>query len=341
MKVAIIGGTFDPIHQGHVAMARHVLKQKLADCVWFMVASDTPLKQHSISSFETRANMVALAIQPYAHMKVCTMEHERDGQSYTIDTVRVLKQRYPMHEFVWLIGNDQAMQLSAWKDIDELIKEITFYVFPRQHETIICAYPYVAMNTPLMDVSSSEIRIGKKRRCLAKAVRYYINEQGLYLREFAKHELSERRFLHSERVAEVCVSLAKCHGVDVQKAYAAGMLHDVCKEWDKTRLTVWMKQMEAQHMEEAIAIWHGYLGKHALSHQLYYVDKEVCDAIYHHVLGDGKSKLSMILYLSDKIEPGRGYDTSAQLALAKQDLKAAVELILSQQKAYLTKEKTQ
>lgn len=340
MEIAIIGGSFDPIHKGHLAMAKHVLKHHLVDEVWFMVAKDTPLKDRKLTGYEERCRLCHLAIQPYKRMRICTLEQELEGVSYTIYTVKELQKRYPKDHFVWLIGGDQAAQLQRWKDIEELVERIDFYVFPRNQQMIHCTYPYTEMKMELIEVSSSEIRRGRKRYMLPASVRRYMDEQGFYIEEQVRSCMSEKRFLHSQSVAKVCVEIAKAHHMDTHRAYLAGMLHDVCKEWSLPQLHAYMKQLDAAHLDEAKAIWHGYVAAHYIKRAFGIYDKGIAHAIYHHVKGESTEPLAMLLYISDKVEPTRGYDSDKEIALCKRDLKKGFLLVHEQQKAYLKKEKT-
>ena len=88
MRIAVLGGSFDPIHKGHIQIAKMALKKMRIDQVWFMPAKDAPLKDHQSVSFYDRCQMVRCAIRPYRHMKLCTLEGERREKSYTIDTVK-------------------------------------------------------------------------------------------------------------------------------------------------------------------------------------------------------------------------------------------------------------
>lgn len=338
MKIAIIGGSFDPIHNGHLAMARYVLHHHLADQVWFMVSAQTPLKARRLSPFAIRAAMVKQALAYDFDMKVCTLEQEREGLSYSVDTVRECQKRWPMHSFVWLIGNDQAAQLEAWKDIDALSEMIEFYVFPRNGEAINCAYAHREMKMALMDISSSEIRNGQKLWQLPKTTARYIADHGLYIESMAKARLSERRFAHSQSVARLCVTLAKCHGVNLDQAYAAGILHDICKEWDQQRLACWLRALDQKKLDEAAPIWHGYVGAYYISKGLGIHDKAIRNAIYHHVLGSSRNQLAMILYISDKLDPSRGYECDATLALCRSNLRQGFEQVKKEQREYLKKE---
>lgn len=339
MKIAIIGGSFDPIHLGHTAMARYVLKHHLAQEVWFMVTAKTPLKDRSLSDNELRNEMVRAAIAYDKRFRICLLEQQREGYSYTVDTVKELIKRYPMHSFVWLIGNDQAKQLSRWKGIEALAKMIEFYVFPRHEESIDCAYPHRKMQMKLIDVSSSEIRGGHCLWLVSKAVKTIMTNHCLYIDSFAKARMSDKRFMHSQSVARLCVEIAGCHGVNTSDAYCAGMLHDVCKEWDKQRLSIYLRHLDPDKLKESPAIWHGYAAAYYVSKCFGIHNHEVCRAIYHHVKGNDASRLCMIVYVSDKLDPSRGYDSSDTIALCKKDLTAGYQLVLKQQAEYLKKEK--
>ena len=173
MRIAILGGAFDPIHKGHLQIAKQALKKLAVDEVWFMPTASAPLKDSQCVSFADRAHMVHLAIQPYRHMRLCTLEKDLGKVSYTIDTVKALQKRYPMHSFCWLIGDDQALQFDLWKCSKEVKRLLPFYVFSRQSDVTL-PEGLRRVEMPLIAVSSSEIRQGKKLYQLPKAVHRYI-----------------------------------------------------------------------------------------------------------------------------------------------------------------------
>ena len=107
MKIGIFGGSFDPIHSGHIEVARQAYALLNLDEVWFLPSSKTPLKDRNLTDNEDRKHMIALSIQNIPYFSLCTIEMEREGISYTIDTVLELKRLYPDYDFYWIIGNDQ------------------------------------------------------------------------------------------------------------------------------------------------------------------------------------------------------------------------------------------
>ena len=324
MRVAVLGGSFDPIHQGHLMMAKTVLKKKLADEVWFMPAAKNPLKERSVSDFDVRAEMIKAATAPYRKMKLCTLENELPYPSYTINTVKALIKLYPGFEFSWIIGEDQAEQLHKWKDIDELKSLIHFLVFERNGSADkkddliwIKGFEHPA--------SSTLVRQGHFEY-LPKSVVRVILEKGLYFDQICAHHVSQYRYEHSLAVAETAVELAKYHHVDPTKAYVAAMMHDVCKEMDKAKMKRCMEICFPALMSYAEPVWHGWLGFRKLKEMGIY-DDEILSAVYHHVLGDGRKVLDKIIYIADKSNPKRHHDITEEIELAKVDLDASMILI--------------
>lgn len=337
-KIAVLGGSFDPIHKGHLQIAKQAVAMGM-DEVWFMPTYDTPLKDRNLTHSTHRLEMIKRAIAPYRRFHCCCIEIEREGKSYTIDTVRTLKREYPDADFYWLIGSDQANQIDAWKEPKELTSLVQFIVFSRRGAQQESPYPLLYQPMELVDVSSSEIRAGKKWNYLVPGVRRYIAEHSLYLESFVEGHLSKKRYEHCVRVAQLAQELAAAHHYDERIAWQIGMLHDLCKEMKKEDLYVWMKLYFHHLCEEAPAVWHGYVGS-ILVKRLYGIrDSRVLNAIYHHVKGESSNPYAMIIFCADKLERGRNYDTSEQIALCKESLKAGFERVHREQSAYLKKEK--
>ena len=337
MRIAVLGGSFDPIHQGHLQIAKTALKKLSIDEVWFMPTKDAPLKHRQSASFEDRCHMIALAIAPFRHMKLCTLEGERATVSYTIDTVRELKKRYPRDTFCWLIGDDQAKQFSQWKEHERLKKEVRFYVFSRM-EDIILDTDFQRVEMPFIQVSSSQIRQGKQLYQLPQTVRIYMGAHGLYFEEIVASQMSEKRYQHSLSVAKLCEELARAHGLNEKKAYTAGLVHDVCKQMPIEKQRIWMKHHLPAFLKEAAPIWHGYLGAYYAKHTLYIKDQDILNSIYHHVKGRNQNDYERILFIADKLDPSRGYDSSKEILLSKQNLIKGYEVVKQQQMEYLKEE---
>ena len=132
MKVAILGGSFNPPHICHVFVTHYILATSDVDQLWFL-----PCYKHAfgkiLAPFHHRLAMCSLAIESFQAnlVEVLPLEQKRQGTSWTIDTVRYLKQNYPNIDFTWIIGSDVLDELDKWKDFDQLQHLISFLVVPR------------------------------------------------------------------------------------------------------------------------------------------------------------------------------------------------------------------
>lgn len=337
MRIALLGGSFDPIHEGHLKIAKTALKKLNIDEVWFVVAKDSPLKEGQNVSFQHRYQMVLNALKPYRHFKACDIENQREGKSYTIDTIVTLKKQYPMHTFSFLIGDDQAIHFHLWKDSERLLQECQFYVVSRMKDCIL-PEGMKRLTMELIDVSSTDIRNGKKMYYVCKKNQRYIAKHGLYLQSRIKAVMKLKRYEHSLRVAQVCVELAKAHHLDEAKAYRMGIMHDVTKHMPLSFHQTIFRNCMPQHLNVSEGIMHGYSGAWYARKVLKEEDSQVMQAIYHHVLGDGRSIYDKILFIADKIEPGRKYDTSIPMALSLKSIDLGFQKVKEDNQKYLKKE---
>lgn len=322
-RVILFGGSFDPIHNGHLEVAKNALKDLKADSLWFILAKNSPFK-FGHSNYQHRLKMVKKMIGPYNKMKVNTLEETMPEPSYTIDTVNVLVKKYPNTKFYWLIGSDQIEDLNKWKDFDILDGLVEFVVYKRPGFDYASKYQEI-QGSPI-DVSSTDIRDGHSTNTHPKVLSYMMYE-GLYLDSITKTMMSTRRYEHTVRVAKLAVDLAKSHNVDVNLAYLVAMSHDWCKEWDAMSLAI---IMENYSVDVHPALYHGFAASDVLSKRYYVRNKSVLGAIRGHVSGASSSKLGMILYIADKCEPGREGDFSALLDLAHKDLRKGYQAIKRQ-----------
>ncbi|WP_027963500.1 nicotinate-nucleotide adenylyltransferase [Halalkalibacillus halophilus] len=182
-KIALFGGTFDPPHIGHLAICNAVWKQTNVDEIWFIPTYTPPHKEPANVSFDHRLNMLKLLMQKFDSVKVLSIEKEREGKSYTIDTVFQIKQRFPDYEFKFIIGGDMVEYLPNWHRIDDLKKLLTFIGISRVGYTFSDADIEKIEMDPV-NVSSSTIRSNIKSRGvydgLTASVAEYIKEHRLY-----------------------------------------------------------------------------------------------------------------------------------------------------------------
>lgn len=137
MRVGILGGTFDPIHAGHLLIAEQAKKQVRLDEVWFVPAKAPPHKMgQNITSIHHRVKMVQLAILDQPYFRLSEIELTRPGPSYTVDTVNQLVQSYPNIEFYLIVGADTVKDLPNWHKIKEIIKQVKIIGVHRPRVTV-------------------------------------------------------------------------------------------------------------------------------------------------------------------------------------------------------------
>ena len=129
MKIGILGGTFNPIHLGHLHLALEVRSKMGLDEILFIPAGIPPHKiDEDLASPADRFKMVEMAISDYPFFKISDFEIKRAEKSYSIDTVRALKKNHPSNEFFFIIGLDAFMEIESWKDSTFLLQTVHFIV---------------------------------------------------------------------------------------------------------------------------------------------------------------------------------------------------------------------
>lgn len=162
LRTALFGGSFNPIHEGHLALADHVLQQDLADEVWFVVSPLNPLKPtvDPADAFE-RLEGVREALKNHPGCYASNIEFDLPLPSYTVQTLQKAIQSFPERTFSLLIGGDNLDVFTKWKDYPYLLENFDILVYPRPGATnqVPTGWNRVQMlNAPLMDISSTEIR---------------------------------------------------------------------------------------------------------------------------------------------------------------------------------------
>ncbi|MFD1429870.1 nicotinate-nucleotide adenylyltransferase [Lacticaseibacillus mingshuiensis] len=185
-QVGIFGGTFNPIHIGHLIMAEAAGTQLGLSQVLFLPDNQPPHvdKKEAIAARD-RVAMVESAIKDNPLFGLELAEIRRGGVSYTVDTMRALTHLHPDIDYYFIIGADMVAYLPKWHAIDELAKLVTFVGVKRRGYAPQSPYPIVWVDAPLVDISSTQIRqrlaCGLSIRYLVPdGVRHYIEEKGLY-----------------------------------------------------------------------------------------------------------------------------------------------------------------
>lgn len=196
-KIGIMGGTFNPIHYGHLFLAEHAFDQLALDKILFMPSKNPPHKEKPQEVLEEqRVDMVKLAIRNNPHFELSTFELKRKGMTYTADTLTLLTKENPDTEYYFILGADSLFMLCEWKEPQVIFKHCTIVAASRDHaleediqkQVIFLQNEFQAkiqiLKMPTIELSSRDIR---KRIREGKSIRYYIPDTVLEYME--QHKL--------------------------------------------------------------------------------------------------------------------------------------------------------
>lgn len=359
-RIGILGGTFDPVHNGHLRMGLSVLDSGYLDRL-LVLPSGLPPHKSCGAPAEDRWKMVVAACACDERLVPSRLEMDRAGKIYTYDTLTALKHRYPDVELFYVIGADTLLQLSSWYRSEEVLPLCTFLVCPRngglKPEKYISELKRLASLggrfhiVPMrpVSVSSTEIRselaAGMLPDGLPIPVQEYCRCKGLYgipgrLEKIdfwidkLFSALKPGRFAHSLSVALTAAKLASIHGEDPLRAEQAGLLHDCAKYYsmeDMRRIAAKHSLTDDPAFLDSSALLHSLVGAQVAQDEYGMTDSAVLEAIRYHNTGcAGMSRLAMCVCLADSIEPlRRGYPLLEEVrALSEKSLEKALLLSL-------------
>ncbi len=334
-RIGLMGGTFNPIHSGHIAMAKAALTAQKLDEV-LVIPSGNPPHKHDIAPAEDRWRMVCAACAQEPSLTPSRIELDRQGVIYSVDTLEMLRAQRPKAELFFIIGADTLMELHAWRESERVLSLCTFLICPRswsytpdqlmQERKRLTALGgrFVTLATDVVNVSSTQVRqalqAGEPTPLLPVPVREYCSLTGLYgmpprfpqsqdwlQKLFAA--LSVKRFAHSLAVAYTARRLARVHGLDQHQAETAGLLHDCAKCMPLSQMRGLSELHNLTDDPEVLAegrLQHSLVGAYLAATEYGVTDPEVLRAIASHTTGKpGMSRLEMLIYLADKIETTR------------------------------------
>ncbi len=187
MEIGLYFGSFNPIHIGHLIIANHILNETSLERIWFIVSPHNPLKESKslLNEFD-RLHMVRLAVQDDKRIKCSDIEFSLPKPSYTTNTLTFLSEKYPEHEFSIIMGSDSYQNLDKWKNFDHILSNYSIYVYERKDFEVkkFFSKAPIILNAPLIEVSSSQIRLNIKE---GKSIRYLVPE-------IVREEIETRKF---------------------------------------------------------------------------------------------------------------------------------------------------
>ena len=342
-SIILYGGSFDPIHSGHIRIAKAASLMLNADVVF--IPAKAPRFKTVTTSQEDRINMLRLALKEdgSSAFSISYCELEREGeQTKTVDTVHYFKKKYPKHRIYLLIGADQVNSFHQWIEADEIARLVTPLYVTRSgvslsDENLARFHMQRLAYDKAGPVSSTAIR-SLRSADMPLSVRKYIEDHRLYgVGELAKM-ISPHRLAHSISVANLAYEIARSNNLpDYQSAYLAGILHDCAKKLD----AIEGKKLMEEHFPEYVSLpdwtYHQFLGSHLARTQFGVADEGILDAISFHATGKAHmTPIGKIIYASDKIDPLRAYDSSKLISKCIKNYHEGFVTVLRANRAYLT-----
>ncbi len=185
-RIGLFGGTFDPPHIGHLEIGKTVLKSLELDAVWYIPTFEPPHKDAATATPHQRLEMLKILLEGQERLSISTIEYEREGLSYTIDTVQALLDDHPDTSFYFIIGGDMIAYLPNWHRVEELKQLIQFVGVRREGYSIDDEQGILKVNIPELPYSSTDIRkaisANQPVEGLTDGVYDYIRENKLYER---------------------------------------------------------------------------------------------------------------------------------------------------------------
>ena len=363
-KIALFGGTFDPIHNGHIRLAAEFARRLKLDKVILMPTYVPPHKvKPEMAPAADRLEMCRLAAGNDPLFTVSDLEISRGGASFTADTLETLCGQYPEARWYLITGADMFLTMGTWWRFEDIAATAVLCAAPRDGVSMAELEAYAARleaegavcaleNIPLTPLSSTEIREKLRRgeavdQLVPAAVAGYIAAKRLYTEgeetrlnrneqfiEIIRGRLTPARFRHSLAVAEEAERLAKKYGADPARARTAGILHDILKDaGEDAQLQIFQDfAILLDNVEQqAPKLWHARAGALFIEKVLGVTDPDILAAVRDHTTARaGMSPLEKVLFIADFTSADRDYkDVDVMRRLADEGLSQAMLYALS------------
>lgn len=323
-KIAIFGGTFNPVHVEHKRIVESAIEELGLDKVIVVPTNQPPHKKTELATSFDRINMLKLCFLGNEKVEISDFEITNGGTSYTYLTLEHFKNVYKDTKLFFLVGGDMLVDFKNWRNPERILGCCELAVFGREDfivdkkvESEIFKSKYnksfLTLKYQGKKLSSTEIRIlsalglsleGK----VEPKVEKYIIDNDIYslsdASELVKKTLPKKRLVHTALVTVCALKKAKELNLDREKVITACLLHDVAKYID-------YKTVDGFLLPKGVPepVIHAFLGAYIAENHLKIQDQEVIDAIRYHTSGKAKmSDLAKLLFVADMIEPGRDYE---------------------------------
>lgn len=372
-KIGLLGGTFNPIHKGHINIAMSALSDYSLDEVWFIPNGCPPHKtiENDVSAI-SRYNMVKCATEFNNRLYVKDIELNANDYNYTYITLKKLSSKYVGYTFFFIIGEDSLVTFDSWNRPDEICRYASILVAARSKNTdilknLISEYStkyntnFLYLNCNYIDISSSDLRNMLKNndinvnKYISENVLRYINEHFLYnnidisdyvpyadIMDDLRSILKPKRYEHTLGVMHTAINLGMRYDIPIEVLRYAALLHDSAKSYkndelkqfcENNNIPITMSEYKALHL------LHGKVGAHIAKNKYHITDTRILDSIIYHTTGRANMTiLEQIVFVADYIEPGRHKANRLDEIrhMAYYDINIATAMILQDTISYLT-----
>jgi nicotinate-nucleotide adenylyltransferase len=356
MKLGILGGSFNPVHIGHLFVADKVLSALQLDRIVFVPAYRSPFKldaEDMESNANDRIDMLAAAITGDSRFTIDNCEIRRTGVSYTINTLEDIIARYmPEGKPVLIIGDDLALDFPKWQKSEKILQLADIAIARRINSGKPIKYPFahVRVENDVMNISSEAVRqkINEDsdwRSLVPLGVKAIIEDRHLYSKNgtrlplcavdctqeiiqrvetAVRENLTIERFLHSRNTAVHAGDMCRRFGLDPMAGYLAGIAHDLAKQLDNKQLIKIVKsgKLKISALEkDKPNLLHGKAAAVLLRERFSIHNEEVLEAVAYHTSGcENMGPLAKVIYIADKTESSRNIDPALRKMCMEDDL---------------------
>lgn len=317
-KIGLFGGSFDPVHTGHIQIARIAMEQLHLDELQFIPTGHNPWKNDEEASSIDRVKMLELAVKNENKMVINDIELQMNSlKNYTIDTLKLLKKQHPNYQYYYIMGMDQATLFHQWKSAQKISELVQLVAFQRggytPNHNNFQKYHFIVLDNDPLTISSTDVKNGHIEM-LDKEVLSYITNKGIYLETLIKPRMKEKRWKHTCSVAKLAKEIAEANHLSGKEAYIAGIFHDIAKEMDYEQSLKIMQKYFPKFVDKPVPIWHQWVSRYVTEHEYLIHNETILKAIEHHTTADVHiSSVGKCVYVADKLDPLRGYDSSQQI----------------------------
>jgi nicotinate-nucleotide adenylyltransferase len=366
LRLGILGGSFAPVHRGHIFLAEKALSALKLDRVVFVPAYRSPFKLNAEgmeTSAKDRIEMLAASIAGDSRFAIDNCEIRREGVSYTVNTLEDIIERYlPTGKPLFIIGDDLAVDFPKWRESDKILKLADIAVACRINSQAV-KYPFehITIENETLDVSSHEIRRmisegGDWQSLVPYGAASIIKDRKLYgyngnarpdgstpsvtapdsviqnVETAARETLSTERFLHSRHTAVHAYDLCRRFGLDPMDGYLAGIAHDLAKQLDNKQMLKIVKtaEIEISDLErDKPNLLHGKAAAVLLRERFSIHNEDVLEAVAVHTSGSENMRpLAKVIFIADKTEASRNIDPALRKMCRGADLDSILFVVL-------------